>query len=170
VLQPELTSVLPLIEGVCTIARGSVKGLGGKFSVECPEDIPLLEADPVKLKQILFNLISNAIKFSDAGSTVSVVVRQLPAAGSPLGCDAVQLAVVDHGVGIDPRNHSLIFEEFRQVDQSATRAHGGTGLGLALVKRLVELHHGVITVDSALGDGSTFTVTLPQRFSDRSQA
>ncbi len=164
-LQPEPITVLPLIEGVCTIVRGTAKSRNMRFEISCPEDLPLLEGDPVKLKQILFNLISNAVKFSDDGSAVQVLARPLPAASSPLGCDSIQLAVVDQGVGIDPRNHRIIFEEFRQVDQSATRAHGGTGLGLALVKRLVELHHGVITVDSAPGKGSTFTVTLPQHFS-----
>jgi signal transduction histidine kinase/CheY-like chemotaxis protein len=163
-LQPEPLVVGPLIEGVCTIVRGTAKSRNMRFALSCPEDLPLLEADPVKLKQILFNLISNAVKFSDDGATVEVDVRSVGVDSSPLDCEAVQVAVIDRGVGIDPRNHRLIFEEFRQVDQSATRAHGGTGLGLALVRRLIELHRGTITVESAPGQGSTFTVTMPRRF------
>jgi signal transduction histidine kinase/DNA-binding response OmpR family regulator len=163
-LQPEPLSVVPMVEGVCTIVRGTAKSRNIAFEITCPEDLPPLEADPVKLKQVLFNLISNAVKFSDDGSTVWILARHLPRGESPLGRAAIQIAVVDQGAGIDPRNHRLIFDEFRQVDQSPTRAHGGTGLGLALVRRLVELHRGSITVDSAPGKGSTFTVTLPQTF------
>ncbi len=151
-----------VVQGVCSIMHGSAHQRHIGFTVELPEDLPAIEADPVKIKQILYNLVSNAVKFSDDGATVTITATRVDgAAGEP---DVVRLAVVDAGVGIDPVNHRVIFEEFRQVDGSSTRSHGGTGLGLALVKRLVELHGGTISVTSALGRGSTFTVTLPVRF------
>ena len=144
--------------------RGTAKERDIDFAIDVPEDLPPLEADAVKFKQILFNLVSNAAKFSDDGSTVRIEARLVAAADSPLECDAIQVAITDYGVGIDPKDHRLIFEEFRQVDGTSTRAFGGTGLGLALVKRLVELHRGTIKVDSAPTEGSTFTITLPRQF------
>jgi signal transduction histidine kinase/DNA-binding response OmpR family regulator len=163
-LNPEPIPVQTTVEGVSAIMRGTAKERDIHFDIDIPADLPMLEADPVKFKQILFNLVSNAAKFSTDGSTVEVSARHLTAADSSLGCDAIEVAVTDHGVGIDPKDHRIIFEEFRQVDGTSTRSFGGTGLGLALVKRLVELHRGTIKVDSAPGEGSTFTVTLPRQF------
>ena len=111
-----------------------------------------LTADPLKLKQVLYNLLSNAIKFTDAGGRVTVEGR--------LERETVVIRVTDTGIGIAPEDLATLFEEFRQVDSSLTRKHEGTGLGLALTKRLVELHGGEIAVESELGKGSTFTVTL----------
>ena len=171
-LQPEpLERGAASSRGCAPSSAGTAKRRNIDLRGHLPEDLPPLEADPVKLKQILFNLVSNAVKFSPDGSTVWITRRApAPRPSRPWDWDAIQLAVVDHGIGIDPRNHRLIFEEFRQVDQSATRAHGGTGLGLALVRRLVEMHGGTITVDSAPGQGSTFTVTLPQTLRRRRRA
>lgn len=150
-----------LIEGVRTVLGSTAKKRGISIEVRTPADLPLLVADPVKVKQIVYNLVSNAIKFSHEGGVVEIEGRSLAAAASPLGVDAVQIAVIDHGVGIDPRHHRLIFQDFVQADGSTSRAFGGTGLGLALVRRFVELHRGSISLQSAPGQGATFTVTLP---------
>lgn len=160
-LMPEPLVVQTLIEGVRTVLSSNAKKRSVTIEVRAPADLPLLVADPVKLKQIVYNLVSNAIKFSPEGDVVEIEARCVPGPASPLGVDAVQIAVVDHGVGIDPRNHRAIFQDFVQVDGSTSRPYGGTGLGLALVRRFVELHHGMVTLESAPGQGSTFTVTLP---------
>jgi len=117
----------------------------------------------VKVKQILYNLLSNAVKFSTPGSRVAVALHQLDAIGSPLGEPTLEVSVRDEGIGIAPEDQRRIFEPFQQVDSTAGRRFGGTGLGLALVQTFTEMHGGVVTVDSALGRGSDFRVLLPIR-------
>ena len=114
--------------------------------------LPLVTTDRDKLKQILLNLLSNAAKFTDEGA-IRVSARQI---GSTL-----VLAVSDTGIGMPREALGYIFEEFRQVDMSSTRRHGGTGLGLSIVRKLAHLLGGEVTVQSELGKGSTFTITLP---------
>ena len=114
--------------------------------------LPLVTTDRDKLKQILLNLLSNAAKFTDEGA-IRVSARQI---GSTL-----VLAVSDTGIGMPKEALGYIFEEFRQVDMSSTRRHGGTGLGLSIVRKLAHLLGGEVTVQSELGKGSTFTITLP---------
>ena len=113
------------------------------------------EADERKLKQILVNILSNAVKFTPEGGRVEV--------RAALADDGVEISVTDTGIGIALEDQEAIFEEFRQVGSDYARKREGTGLGLALTKRLVELHGGEIRVDSAPGKGSTFMVTLPVR-------
>ena len=149
------------VRGVCTVAQGLAKDRHIVFDLDLSDDLPLVEVDPGKLKQVLFNLLSNAVKFSHEGGTVRIRARQRDES------DCVEIAVQDFGLGIAKQHHRLIFEEFRQLDAGPTRAFGGTGLGLALVRRLVELHHGRVMVDSAPGRGSTFTISLPRRFTGR---
>jgi signal transduction histidine kinase/CheY-like chemotaxis protein len=153
-LYPELFPVAPVIESVCQMMRGMTR-TQQKIVVEVPADLPQIETDLAKFKQVLFNLISNAVKFSPADQPI--VVR----AGLDEG--TLHVSVRDAGIGIAPEHHAMIFEEFRQVDGSVRREFGGTGLGLALVRRFVELQGGRVSVDSALGHGSTFTFTLPVR-------
>jgi len=105
---------------------------------------------------VLHNLLSNAVKFTDGGGEVRVIV-------APVGTSQLRLQVRDTGLGIAPEDISRLFVEFQQLDSSSTRRHEGTGLGLALTKKLVELQRGEISVESVLGKGSTFTVTLPLR-------
>ncbi len=113
-----------------------------------------VKGDPGRLEQCLSNLISNAIKFSPAGSRVEVSTRETG--------DAAEISVRDFGQGIDPRFLATIFERHRQADFSSTRVHGGLGLGLDIVKQLVELHGGRVWAKSAgLGQGSEFTISLP---------
>jgi signal transduction histidine kinase len=106
------------------------------------------------VKQIVLNLMSNAVKFTQEGS-VSLIAR--------VQRQAVRIAVGDTGIGIRPQDLEVIFEEFRQVDQSRTREYGGTGLGLSITRKLIALLGGDIAVSSQYGRGSTFTVTLPIR-------
>jgi signal transduction histidine kinase len=111
-----------------------------------------IQGDERKIKQVLLNLLSNAIKFTPEGGRVGV--RAAPVD------ERVEVAVSDTGVGIAPEDHEAVFEEFRQVGAAEKRAEG-TGLGLALARRFIELHGGRIWVESQIGAGSTFTFTLP---------
>jgi signal transduction histidine kinase len=121
---------------------------------EVPASVPALHTDPLRLEQILSNLVTNAFKFTTEGR-VTVRVRY------PTRDGQVLFEVADTGIGIAERELAHIFDEFRQVDGSMSRAHGGMGLGLALMRRLVGLLGGEVSVVSRLGEGSTFTVVLP---------
>jgi GAF domain-containing protein len=116
-------------------------------------------ADERKVKQILLNLLSNAVKFTPEGGQVGVTATAAE--------DGITIAVSDTGIGIAPEDQAAIFEEFRQVGRDDARKQEGTGLGLTLAKKFVELHGGRIGVQSQVGQGSTFTFTLPVRFDDR---
>jgi len=162
-LQPEAVSLPALVEGVCTVMKPVADREGIALRVDAPHEVPWIWADPVKIKQILYNLISNAVKFSHHGSQVTIAVHELAAAESPLGEATLEMSVRDEGIGIDPLEHHRIFDPFRQVDSTAGRRFGGTGLGLSLVKSFAEMHGGAVIVDSALGRGSSFRVLLPVR-------
>jgi signal transduction histidine kinase/DNA-binding response OmpR family regulator len=162
-LQQEAVSVPGLLESVATVMRAAADREGINLEITVSRDVPWIWADPVKVKQILYNLISNALKFSGEGKRVSVNVRHLDAAVSPLGEPTLELSVRDQGIGIAPEDHFRIFEPFQQVDSTAGRRFGGTGLGLALVKTFAEMHGGGVTVESELGRGSEFHVLLPVR-------
>ncbi len=114
-------------------------------------------ADERKVKQVVLNLLSNAVKFTPQGGRVSLSARRENG--------TVEIAVADTGVGIAAKDQALVFEEFRQVGGDAGKKAEGTGLGLALAKRFVELHGGTIGLESAQGKGSTFKFTLPERTS-----
>jgi PAS domain S-box-containing protein len=119
-----------------------------------PETLPPVAGDAARLQQIVRNLLSNAIKFTPPGGRVRVSVERT-------GVEA-RLVVSDTGIGIAPTFLPHVFDRFRQADSSMTRAHGGLGLGLAVVRALVELHHGIVTAESqGDGAGATFTVRLP---------
>ena len=112
-------------------------------------------ADAKRLKQMLVNLLSNAVKFTEAGGQVSLEVQTDAEAG------VVRFAVEDTGIGMNPEGMGRLFQSFVQLDSRLSRQHEGTGLGLALVRRLAELHGGSVTVESELGQGSRFTIALP---------
>ena len=116
-----------------------------------------IRADERKVKQVLLNLLSNALKFTPEAGRINV--------GATVNGQLVQVSVADTGVGVAPEDQEAIFEEFRQVG-TADRKVEGTGLGLALSRKLVELHGGRIWVESQVGHGSTFTFTLPVRRDD----
>jgi signal transduction histidine kinase len=112
-----------------------------------------IKGDERKIKQVMLNLLSNAVKFTPEGGRIDV--RAVLADG------VAEISVVDTGVGIAPEDHAAVFEEFRQVGTDYARKHEGTGLGLALARKFVELHGGTIRVESQLGQGATFTFTIP---------
>jgi signal transduction histidine kinase len=112
-------------------------------------------ADPVKMERVVANVLSNALKFSPAGTPVRVTLDA--------DADVVRISVRDEGVGIDPSLHREIFERFVQADGGSTREHGGVGIGLTLAQRFVAMHGGGIRVESVPGTGSTFVIELPRR-------
>ena len=122
-------------------------------TVDCAEALQV-RAQPNLLRQVVVNLLDNALTYSPAGGTVAVGAAA-DAAGN------VRIRVRDHGCGIAPEHHARIFERFYRVDKARSRESGGTGLGLAIVKHIMQAHGGQVSVDSAPGQGSTFTVTLP---------
>ena len=124
-----------------------------ELSVSIPPELPAISADPSKVKQILYNLLSNAVKFTPDEGRVTVTAS--------MGDAAIRVCVSDTGIGIAEEDRERIFSEFLQIDGSFARRFQGTGLGLALVKRFVEMHGGRIQVDSAPGRGSRFTFDLP---------
>jgi signal transduction histidine kinase len=121
---------------------------------DLPSDLPQLHTDPIKLKVVLKNLIANAVKFTERGS---VTVRAERHDGG------VQFDVSDTGIGVPPEARKIIFEPFRQADSSTTRRYGGVGLGLYIVRRLLDLLGGSVTAESEVGRGSTFRVWVPIR-------
>lgn len=148
----ETFPVAQTIRETVTALRGMAEKKGIALQTELPPDLGLITADQIRFKQVLYNLLSNALKFTDRGSvTVSAAIE-----GPQL-----HLKVADTGIGISAEDMERIFVEFSQVDASHARRHEGTGLGLALSKRLVEAHHGRIWVDSDFGTGSTFHAVLP---------
>jgi len=116
-------------------------------------ELPLLMGDPERLRQIICNLISNSIKFVKEGGEITV--------SAEAESNFAAISVADTGEGIPPELMPHIFEKFRQGEESLKRRRGGTGLGLALVKTLAELHDGSVSVKSELGKGTTFTVRIP---------
>jgi len=116
-------------------------------------ELGTIVADERKFKQILVNLLSNAVKFTPDGGRIDVTARRTEG--------VAEIAVRDTGIGIAPEDHAAVFEAFRQVGRAYTKKQEGTGLGLALTRRFVELHGGHIRLDSTPGRGSTFTFTIP---------
>ena len=137
--------------------RASQKGL--ELICHLDDNTPrFVTADPVRLRQILINLIGNAIKFTAKGE---VILSVNAVSTSPQGKSSVRFSVQDTGQGIAPHKQAMIFDPFTQADGSITRQHGGTGLGLSISKRLVMMMGGEITLTSTLGEGSTFEFTIP---------
>lgn len=163
-LEPGGWSVPGMLESSISIVRDQAQQSGLSLSLEvAPEAAQLREiaGDGRKIKQILFNLLSNAIKFTPHGGTVAVTAS-VEAEGENAE-QWVRISVRDSGIGIARENWERIFAPFEQVDTSYTRLQQGTGLGLALTRRMVELHGGVLELQSELGAGSTFSFRLPAR-------
>jgi signal transduction histidine kinase len=143
------------LSNAMTLVRERAQRHGIALSLEVDKRLGSFQADERKLKQIVVNLLSNAVKFTPDGGKVDVSAKRFDG--------KVEIAVKDTGIGIAPEDHAAVFEEFKQVGRDYTRKAEGTGLGLALTKRFVELHGGEVRLDSALGKGSTFTISLPVR-------
>ncbi len=153
-VQPEAVDPAPLLASLAGTFRALRQGDGVALVVEEPVGLPTLLTDPHLVNQILRNLLTNALKFTDAGE---VRLRAFANADR----SEVSFVVSDTGVGIAPEAQAKVFEEFAQVDEAQGGRRPGTGLGLPWVKRLAELLGGGVTLQSAPGEGSTFTVTLP---------
>ncbi|MGE5203845.1 MAG: ATP-binding protein [Acidobacteriota bacterium] len=143
----------PALENAMTLVRERAQRHGIALGLSVEPALGAIRADERKFKQIVLNLLSNAVKFTPDGGKVGVSARR---AGG-----FAEVAVQDTGIGIAAEDQASVFEEFKQVGRDYTRKAEGTGLGLALTKRFVELHGGAIRVDSAPGKGSTFTFTIP---------
>ncbi len=151
----EQVDVAALIQELSATVEPMVRHKELEYRVELAPGLPVLETDRTKVKQILLNLLSNAVKFTHEGE-IRVVARLVDDGG-------VEVEVGDTGIGIEPASLDSIFDDFRQVDQSSTREYGGTGLGLSITRKLLDLLGGSVRVESKLGEGSVFTVTLPPR-------
>ena len=156
--------VKALCEGGLSMIRPNASKKSLDISFDHDPQVDMLIADGRRIKQVLVNLLSNAVKFTPNGGRVGLVVRGFPKK------QQVQLAVWDTGIGIKPEDQLHLFEPFVQGDGSLSREHEGTGLGLALSKRLVQLHNGEIRVKSVHGTGSLFVVILPWRTDERPQS
>lgn len=170
-LEAETIDVKALLEEVQKTIAPVAQRRGVRVIVDATSDVPSLRADPTRLRQILFNLGDNAVKFTRQGGSVTLSAKRAeiePQNGNGLGAvlmeaprDAVEIGVADDGIGIPDAERTRIFDAFYQVDGSSTREHGGAGIGLSIVKRLVLAHAGQIRVESEVGKGSTFFVVLP---------
>jgi signal transduction histidine kinase len=143
------------LSNAMTLVRERAQRHGIGLELKVDPGLAEFNADERKFKQIVLNLLSNAVKFTADGGKVDVLAK--------LNGKAVEIAVKDTGIGIAPEDQQKVFAEFVQVGRDYTRKAEGTGLGLALTKRFVELHGGEIRLESAPGKGSTFTFTLPIR-------
>jgi len=154
-MELELTNFdLPLaVENAVTLVRERATRLGIKFGRVIGDGLGEFVGDERKIKQVLLNLLSNAVKFTPEGGTIEI--KAVPGDG------LVKISVTDTGIGIAPEDQGAIFEEFRQVGGDYAKKLEGTGLGLTLTKKFVEMHGGRIWVESEVGKGSTFTFTLP---------
>ncbi len=146
---------------VVTTARPMIEKNGNEFVEDYGDDLGEMHADLTKVRQALFNLISNAAKFTTEGS-ITLRARRVSRDGEPW----ISMAVTDTGIGIPEDKLDLVFEEFAQVDDSTTRDFGGTGLGLALTRQICRMMGGEIGLESEFGVGSTFTITLPASVSE----
>lgn len=148
-------ALVPLVEDLDQVLNGLAEEKNVTLSFSIAPGVTSIRADASRLRQIFFNLIGNAIKFNRPGGRVTVTLKE---DGDCLLCD-----VIDTGIGIPAEKQHELFTEFYQVDGSTKRAHEGTGLGLMLTRRLVEMHGGSITLASKEGKGSTFTFRLPMK-------
>ena len=154
-LNPESVMLAPLVDEVIGTARQLAEQNQNRLVVECQNNLAPITVDAMRLRQILLNLLSNACKFTKQGE-VALRVRKVVD-----GCDWIELAVSDTGIGMTPEQLSKLFEEFSQAEASTAQRYGGTGLGLAITRKLARMMGGDVTVTSEPGKGSVFTVRLP---------
>ena len=158
------------IEALCQSSLVFIKqqAFNKKIQLESliPANLPTINLDERRIRQVLINLLNNAVKFTSNGGKISLQVSYIQvvdnvaiAQGCP--CDTIEMSVIDTGIGIAPDQIKRLFQPFVQVESALNRSYNGTGLGLALVKRLVELHGGEVRLTSELGVGSCFTIALP---------
>jgi signal transduction histidine kinase len=154
-LNPQTVQLVPLIDEVAGTARQLADQNKNRLVVDAQENLGALTVDPMRLRQILLNLLSNACKFTKAGE-VKLAARKVSN-----GSSFVEFAVSDTGIGMTPEQQAKLFEEFTQADASTAQRFGGTGLGLAITRKLARMMGGDVIVTSEMGKGSVFTVRLP---------
>jgi adenylate cyclase len=154
-LSPETVNLAPLLEEIIGTARQLAEQNKNRLIVDAQANLGQLTVDPMRLRQILLNLLSNACKFTKQGE-VKLRVKKVVDGGN-----WIEIAVADTGIGMTPEQQAKLFEEFIQADSSTARQYGGTGLGLAITRKLVRMMGGDVTVTSEPGKGSVFTVRLP---------
>jgi PAS domain S-box-containing protein len=153
-IEPLPVEIVPVIEAAMDAVRPAAAAKAIQLQTSFDPEVNLVPCDPHRLQQVIWNLLSNAVKFTPPGGRVSVQLNRDEA--------AVRLTVQDTGPGISPEFLPYVFDRFRQADGSTTRLHGGLGLGLAIVRHLVELHGGSVKAESlGAGHGAAFTVSLP---------
>jgi signal transduction histidine kinase len=150
-MEPEPTDLHPILEE--TVAGFRMMTHDHRFHLRLPSSLPLAMADPRRARQVLRNLVENAVKYSPEGGPITIRAE--------VRADAIQISVADQGIGIDPQQLNSVFDRFYQVDSASTRKVGGSGLGLSICRAIVEAHHGEIWAESQPGVGSTFYFTLP---------
>jgi signal transduction histidine kinase len=153
---PEPCALCEIFAEVCAVVNGLACDKGIALHWQCDPPLERVTIDVQKFKQVLFNLLANAVKFTHHGGEVNVIARELDAA-------RFEVRVTDTGIGISADDMPKLFQRFQQLDSGVGRRHEGTGLGLALTKRLVESMNGTIGVESQLGVGSTFYCVLPRQ-------
>jgi signal transduction histidine kinase len=156
-LAPESVALAPLIDEVIGTAQQLASQNQNRLVVEVEQNLGTLTVDPMRLRQILLNLLSNACKFTKQGDVTLRARRILDRD------DTIELAVADTGIGMTPEQLGRLFEEFSQADASTAKKYGGTGLGLAITRKLARMMGGDVTVASEAAEGSVFTVRLPGR-------
>ena len=152
----ETFDVAQMLEGIESTVATLVAGKGNQLVIDSHHPLGEMTTDLTKLRQSLLNLISNAAKFTENGTVTLVTQRKMID-----GKEWIEFQVADSGIGIAENKLGILFDEFTQADDSTTRNYGGTGLGLAITKRFCEMLGGTISVESQLGKGSVFTITLP---------
>jgi len=153
-LHPEVFPLRKAIEEVTAVIKGIAQKKRISVGVSIGEGLDAVLLDQHKFKQVLYNLLSNAVKFTDDGGRVEIKAARLPV-------DRLEVQVRDTGIGIKTDDINKLFTEFEQLDTGTARRFEGTGLGLALTKKIVEFQGGQISVESEPGQGSTFSVVLP---------
>jgi signal transduction histidine kinase len=153
-LSVEVVDLGEIVRSVMQLNSERIRAAGLHEAVDLSPDLPPLYVDAMKTKQVLLNLISNAIKFTPSDGSIEVTARLDPIRG-------LSLTVADTGIGIAPENLTRVLEAFEQVDSSLARQHQGTGLGLPLVKAMMELHGGALELHSTVGCGTRVTITFP---------
>jgi signal transduction histidine kinase/DNA-binding response OmpR family regulator len=151
----ETFEIAPLLAEIADTLRPLMAKNQNTLIVNCPDNIGSMQADITKLRQSLFNLLSNASKFTEHGTITLAVERQ--------SADWIAFAVSDTGIGMTPEQQAKLFKSFSQADESTTRKYGGTGLGLVITKQFCQIMGGDIQVESTAGVGTTFTIRLPDR-------
>jgi PAS domain S-box-containing protein len=157
-IAPQRLDLRPVVQSAIDAVNPAALARGVDLSVQVPDTSVECIGDPDRLQQILWNLLNNAVKFTQRGGCVTTQLALVEEAGSPV----VEVTVTDTGAGIPPRFLPYVFERFRQADDSISRSQGGLGLGLAIVRHLVELHGGTVeALSEGEGKGSRFVVRLP---------